>query len=81
MALFAFGAAISIKAAEAEPVGVLPEITAEHGEIVIGGAYQCHIEYIAKLSKTICNLTNIPPALSFALPLCKGGGHEDCRIY
>ena len=58
-ALFAFAAPISAKVADAEPVGLLPEIVAEHGEIVIGGTFECHIEYLAKGSKTICDPTNI----------------------
>jgi hypothetical protein len=79
-ALFAFAAPISAKVADAEPVGLLPEIVAEHGEIVIGGTFECHIEYLAKGSKTICDPTNIPPPLAVLLPLCKGGDHANCRI-
>jgi hypothetical protein len=43
--------AMSAIVAPAERVGLLPEITAEHGEIVIGGLYQSHIEYTANSSR------------------------------
>ena len=60
--LVAFGMEMPANAALAEPVGLLPEITAEHGEIVVGGLYECHFEYVANTSKTICDPTSVPPA-------------------
>jgi hypothetical protein len=75
-----FGLAMSANAALAEPVGLLPEISGEHGQIVIGGLYECHFEYVGNTSKTICDPTSVPPALVILLPLCRGGGHVNCRI-